>query len=135
MQCIAEAYNSFIFLLSAVYNVCFICSFFFTLPHLQSAIYNLIIASSIHSSIHSSCVFSQNHYYQPLWTLVGGGINRLEESVRPTGSLIPGGCTWYKTSIAEFTPEKNLVLTTNGDEVTDLFSFAYELFFTFFLSN
>lgn len=76
--------------------------------------------------------FSQNHYYQPLWTLVGGGINRLEESVRPTGSLIPGGCTWYKTSIAEFNPEKNLVFTTNGDEVTDLFSFAYELFFYFF---
>lgn len=60
---------------------------------------------------------SENHYYQPLWTLVGGGINRLEESVRPTGSLIPGGCTWYKTSIAEFSPEKNLVLTTNGDEI------------------
>lgn len=60
---------------------------------------------------------SENHYYQPLWTLVGGGINRLEESVRPTGSLIPGGCTWYKTSIAEFNPEKNLVLTTNGDEI------------------
>lgn len=79
--------------------------------------------------------FYQNHYYQPLWTLVGGGINRLEESVRPTGSLIPGGCTWYKTSIAEFNPEKNLVFTTNGDEVTDLFSFAYELVFTFFLSN
>lgn len=76
--------------------------------------------------------FYQNHYYQPLWTLVGGGINRLEESVRPTGSLIPGGCTWYKTSIAEFNPEKNLVFTTNGDEVTDLFSFAYELFFYFF---
>lgn len=76
--------------------------------------------------------FSQNHYYQPLWTLVGGGINRLEESVRPTGSLIPGGCTWYKTSIAEFNPEKNLVFTTNGDEVTDLFSFVYELFFYFF---
>ena len=45
--------------------------------------------------------------------------------MRPTGSLIPGGCTWYKTSVAEFNPEKNLVLTTNGDEVTDPFPFAY----------
>ena len=45
--------------------------------------------------------------------------------MRPTGSLIPGGCTWYKTSIAEFNPEKNLVLTTNGDEVSDLFPFAF----------
>ena len=48
--------------------------------------------------------------------------------MRPTGSLIPGGCAWYKTSIAEFNPEKNLVLTTNGDEVTDLFlQFAFYL--------
>ena len=34
---------SFIFLLSAVFNLSFICSFFFTLSHLQSAIYSILI--------------------------------------------------------------------------------------------
>ncbi|KAJ7321490.1 hypothetical protein OS493_034544 [Desmophyllum pertusum] len=60
---------------------------------------------------------SENHYYQPLWTLVGGGIQRLEDSVRPTGSLIPSGGTWYKTSVVQFNPEKNLVKTADGNEI------------------
>ena len=67
----------------------------------------------------------QNHYYQPLWTLVGGGIERLEESMRPTGSLIPNGCTWLKTKAAEFKPDKNIVITADGDEVTECFCFLF----------
>ena len=63
--------------------------------------------------------YFQNHYYQPLWSLVGGGIARLEESVRPTGSLIPPGCTWFKTSVVEFNPDRNLVVTADGREVID----------------
>lgn len=66
---------------------------------------------------------SENHYYQPLWTLVGGGIERLEDSVRPTGSLIPPGCTWYQTSVGEFKPDQNLVVTADGQEI------AYEFLF------
>ncbi|XP_068711230.1 sulfide:quinone oxidoreductase, mitochondrial-like [Montipora foliosa] len=60
---------------------------------------------------------SENHYYQPLWTLVGGGIERLEESVRPTGSLIPPGCTWFKSKVVEFNPDKNIVVTADGKEI------------------
>lgn len=87
---------------------------------------NLIAQSGL---TEATIMFSQSHYYQPLWTLVGGGINRLEDSVRPTGSLIPGGCTWYKTSIAEFNPEKNLVLTAFGDEVIEQIFLIIEVIF------
>ena len=62
----------------------------------------------------------QNHYYQPLWTLVGGGIERLENSVRPTGTLIPPGCTWFKTKVVEFNPDKNIVVTADGSEVIEI---------------
>lgn len=31
------------------------------------------------------------HYYQPEWTMVGGGIFNAEETVRTMGSLIPKG--------------------------------------------
>ena len=48
---------------------------------------------------------------------MGGGIERLEDSVRPTGSLIPPGCTWYQTSVGEFKPDQNLVVTADGQEV------------------
>jgi len=33
------------------------------------------------------------HYYQPLWTLVGGGRAPIEQSARPQQSVIPRGVT------------------------------------------
>ena len=50
---------------------------------------------------------------------MGGGIERLEESVRPTGSLIPPGCTWFKSKVVEFNPDKNIVVTADGKEVSN----------------
>ena len=45
--------------------------------------------------------------------------------MRPTGSLIPNGCTWLKTKAAEFKPDKNIVVTADGDEVTECFCFLF----------
>ena len=56
---------------------------------------------------------------------MGGGIERLEDSVRPTGSLIPPGCTWYQTSVGEFKPDQNLVVTADGQEVQTECNFVY----------
>lgn len=39
--------------------------------------------------------------------------------MRPTGSLIPHGCTWFKTKAAEFKPDKNIVVTADGNEVCE----------------
>ena len=64
-----------------------------------------------------SSFFLQKHYYQPLWTLVGGGEKKVEDSIRPTESVIPPNSTWIKDGAAEFSPDNNSLLTKNGSEV------------------
>lgn len=50
------------------------------------------------------------HYYQPGWTMVGGGIFKAEETAKTMGSLIPRGVTWIKAAVAAFEPENNAVI-------------------------
>ena len=59
---------------------------------------------------------SEKHYYQPLWTLVGGGAATREETVRDEADLIPKGATWIRDYVEAFHPEENAV-TTRGGEV------------------
>src|SRR5579859_2371812 len=44
---------------------------------------------------------SERHYYQPLWTLVGGGVFDKRESERREDALIPKGATWVRDAVAE----------------------------------
>lgn len=60
---------------------------------------------------------SDKHYYQPLWTLVGGGAADVEDSVRDQETLIPEGVKWLKESAEKFLPEKNTVMTKEGTRV------------------
>jgi ribulose 1,5-bisphosphate synthetase/thiazole synthase len=48
---------------------------------------------------------SASHYYQPLWTLVGGGVFKKEESARREFELIPKGAVWLKDSAEEYLGE------------------------------
>ena len=50
------------------------------------------------------------HYYQPGWTMVGGGIFDAQDTARTMGSLIPKGVTWIKSAVAAFEPENNAVV-------------------------
>lgn len=50
------------------------------------------------------------HYYQPGWTMVGGGVFEAVETVRTMGSLIPKGVHWLKSAVAAFEPEKDAVI-------------------------
>jgi sulfide:quinone oxidoreductase len=50
------------------------------------------------------------HYYQPGWTMVGGGIFDAKDTVRTMGSLIPKGVHWLKSAVAAFEPGKNAVI-------------------------
>ncbi len=57
---------------------------------------------------------SKQHYYQPAWTLVGGGAYDIGQTMRPTASLIPPGVQWLRASAATFEPEHNQLSLTNG---------------------
>lgn len=50
------------------------------------------------------------HYYQPGWTMVGGGIFRPEYTARTMASLIPQGVDWIKAAVAAFDPDRNTVI-------------------------
>ncbi len=58
---------------------------------------------------------SDVHYYQPLWTLVGGGICDREQSMRKEADLIPLGVDWKKDFVQSFDPDQN-ALTLRGGE-------------------
>ncbi len=57
---------------------------------------------------------SEVHYYQPLWTLVGGGVVPVEQSARPERGYIPKGTEWIQDHAESFDPEKGLVCTRSG---------------------
>ena len=61
---------------------------------------------------------SEKHYYQPLWTLVGGGVFSKESTERPQSEFIPDGATWIKDAVAEIDAAKNTVKTTGGKTIT-----------------
>ncbi len=50
------------------------------------------------------------HYYQPGWTMVGGGIFKPEDTSKTMGSLIPRGVHWIKSAVAAFEPKDNAVI-------------------------
>ncbi|EED32969.1 sulfide:quinone oxidoreductase [gamma proteobacterium NOR5-3] len=57
------------------------------------------------------------HYYQPGWTMVGGGIFRQEDTVKTMASLIPQGVHWIKAAVGNFEPEENRVLLEDSHPV------------------
>jgi len=57
---------------------------------------------------------ADTHYYQPLWTLVGGGRAKASDSARPMSSVIPKGVTWVKDSVVSVNPEERTVRTALG---------------------
>ena len=57
---------------------------------------------------------ADRHYYQPLWTLVGGGRAPADETVRPEAGLIPRGVTWVRGSATDLDPDNRTVTTNQG---------------------
>ena len=60
----------------------------------------------------------KTHYYQPLWTLVGGGMNSLEQSAKPMEKVLPKRARWIKDRAVRFHPEENRLITASGQEIT-----------------
>ena len=61
---------------------------------------------------------SDKHYYQPLWTLVGGGVFRKEVTERSEASVMPKRAKWIRDAVTEFHPGENYLLTRDGQKIT-----------------
>ncbi|XP_033725410.1 sulfide:quinone oxidoreductase, mitochondrial-like [Pecten maximus] len=59
----------------------------------------------------------QHHYYQPMFTLVGGGIKSLSDATRPMKSVLPAKCDWIESKAVKFDPVNQKVTTASGEEV------------------
>ena len=50
------------------------------------------------------------HYYQPGWTMVGGGIFEAADTAKTMASLIPQRVHWIKSAVAAFEPKDDAVI-------------------------
>lgn len=60
---------------------------------------------------------SNEHYYQPMWTLVGAGLKTFDQTQRQTKQILPKQCKWIQDRVQTFSPEENFITTENGDEL------------------
>ncbi|NOT12835.1 MAG: NAD(P)/FAD-dependent oxidoreductase [Methylococcaceae bacterium] len=61
---------------------------------------------------------SEKHYYQPGFTIVGGGAYTLKETMRNEKDLIHPSVTWIKEYAESFQPDENTVSLRSGDKVS-----------------
>ncbi|WP_250405218.1 NAD(P)/FAD-dependent oxidoreductase [Streptomyces cellostaticus] len=60
---------------------------------------------------------SDSHWYQPLWTLVGGGQAPLRSTRRPEASVIPDGVRWIRRHALAVDPDARTVALSGGAEI------------------
>ena len=56
----------------------------------------------------------EQHYYQPGWTLVGGGVFDRRDTERPMADLMPDGADWIRAAVSKFAPERREVILEDG---------------------
>ncbi len=60
---------------------------------------------------------AQEHYYQPGWTMVGGGVFNVHSTMRRMQDLIPGSVSWINQAVSGFKPNDNEVVLDDGSHV------------------
>lgn len=60
---------------------------------------------------------ADTHYYQPGWTLVGGGAYAQGDTARPMAGLVPPGVEWLRTRVERVDPEARRLLLEGGDSL------------------
>lgn len=57
------------------------------------------------------------HYYQPLWSLVGGGVKPVSQSVRAMENVFPKTAKWIHKSAEIIDPDLNTVTLSDGSKL------------------
>lgn len=57
------------------------------------------------------------HYYQPAWTLVGGGVFDIQKTVKNEADVMPKKAHWIQKKATGFEPTQNMVSLEGGDTV------------------
>jgi len=60
---------------------------------------------------------SQQHYYQPGFTIVGGGAYTLKQTQRNEADLLPASINWIKDYAETFQPDGNTVTLRSGEVI------------------
>ncbi|KNH29789.1 pyridine nucleotide-disulfide oxidoreductase [Pseudomonas syringae] len=58
------------------------------------------------------------HYYQPAWTLVGGGAYAVKNTARPMSSVMPRQATWLQASVTDIAPDSKQLTLDDGRTVS-----------------
>ena len=82
----------------------------------------LAVAASLRQRDSSRSIFliepREVHYYQPGWTMVGGGIFDQQSTCRDVAGLMPSGVTWIKSAAQRIEPEHDRVVLADGSVVS-----------------
>lgn len=61
---------------------------------------------------------ASEHYYQPLWTLVGAGISDMGRTKRPESNVMPKGVRWIQDAVVGFEPQARALSTSSGARIS-----------------
>ncbi|HEB0106109.1 TPA: NAD(P)/FAD-dependent oxidoreductase, partial [Serratia marcescens] len=57
------------------------------------------------------------HYYQPAWTLVGGGLFDITKTRRSMHAVLPSGTAWIQDSVVRVEPSQKYIKTRQGRKI------------------
>ncbi|MFO2462853.1 NAD(P)/FAD-dependent oxidoreductase [Pseudomonas sp. 15FMM2] len=61
---------------------------------------------------------NDEHYYQPAWTLVGGGAYDVRKTMRPMAQVLPDGVAWVQAAVTALLPGERTLVLDSGQRVT-----------------
>lgn len=61
---------------------------------------------------------STSHWYQPLWTLVGAGLEPAKKTERPMSSVIPKGVEWVRNKAQSVDPVAQTLTLEDGTQIS-----------------
>lgn len=61
---------------------------------------------------------ADDHYYQPMFTMIGGGMKTISQSRRSMASVLPKKVKWIKDAAVKFNPNANEVITKQGHSIS-----------------